>query len=62
MSDSKFERETIISYNEAEPTAHVYTASETVKRRLEKLGDVVEVNGGWEMTMPKSWVTIKAPK
>jgi hypothetical protein len=36
----RFERETVITFNEAEPTASVWTASETVYRRLNNLGYV----------------------
>jgi len=34
----RFERETIITFNEAESSASVWTASETVYRRLKNLG------------------------
>ena len=34
---SKYEKETIISFNEAETTATVYTCSSRVKKRLEEL-------------------------
>jgi hypothetical protein len=36
----RFERETVITFNEAEPSASVWTASETVYRRLKNLGYV----------------------
>jgi hypothetical protein len=36
----RFERETVITFNEAEPSASVWTASETVYRRLKKFGYV----------------------
>lgn len=34
----RFERETVITFNETESSASVWTASETVYRRLKKLG------------------------
>jgi len=34
----RFERETVIKFNEAEPSASLWTASETVYRRLKSLG------------------------
>jgi len=37
MRLSKLERETIISFNEAESTANVYTCSTAVKKRLAEL-------------------------
>jgi hypothetical protein len=36
----RFERETVITFNEADSSASVWTASETVYRRLKKLGYV----------------------
>jgi hypothetical protein len=36
----RFERETIITFNEAESSAAVWTASETIYRRLTNLGYV----------------------
>jgi hypothetical protein len=36
----KFERETVITFNETESSASVWTASETVYRRLKNLGYV----------------------
>ena len=36
----RFERETVITFNETESSASVWTASETVYRRLKKLGYV----------------------
>jgi hypothetical protein len=37
---AKFERETVITFNETESSASVWTASETVYRRLKNLGYV----------------------
>lgn len=37
MSISRLEQETIINFNEAEPTASIYTHNGALKRRLEKL-------------------------
>jgi hypothetical protein len=36
----KFERETVITFNESESSAAVWTASETIYRRLKNLGYV----------------------
>lgn len=61
MALSRYERETIINYNEEESTANIFTASATMAKRLEKIGEVKAVSGGWELEVPKSWVTIKKP-
>lgn len=62
MALSLYEKETIINYNEAESEANIYTASPAMKKRLEKLGEVHETNGGWEINVPKSWIKIAPPR
>lgn len=56
------ERETIITFNEGESTANIYTASASMAKKLSKLGEVVETGSGWEVEVPKSWVVIRPPK
>lgn len=58
----RYEQETIVTYNEAEDEANVYTASSVMKRKLEKIGTVKACGSGWEITVPKGWVTIKPPR
>lgn len=62
MALSLYEKETIINFNEADGEANIYTASPAMKRRLEKLGEVRETNGGWELNVPKGWITVRPPK
>lgn len=62
MALTLIERETIINYNDGDSEANIYTVSPVVKKRLEKLGEVHECNGGWELNVPKSWVTVKPPR
>jgi len=62
MSFTKYEQETIINFNEAEPTAHVYTHNSKLLRRLEQLkrdrpGEVNRGHNG-DYIIPKSWVKI----
>jgi len=60
----KQERETIIIYNEADPLASVWTASEPVYRRLKKQGyEPVEDSerSAW-FEVPKKCVSIRKPK
>lgn len=61
---SPYEQETIISWNEEEPDARVYTASPKVKARLERAGlkpERVEGEGAW-FRVPRKAVRIKAGK
>lgn len=40
---TRLERETIITFNEAEPDAEIYTASKTMMRKLDKLMSQTDV-------------------
>jgi len=55
------ERETIISFNEEEETAHVWTASESVYRRLKKQGyePVEDTERSARFEVPKKCVSIR---
>lgn len=64
------ERETIITYNNAENTANCFTLSLPVRRRLlqlaEEYPDEVHINKQEEdmidVDIPKSWVKIRPPR
>lgn len=69
MSLSRIEQETIINYNEAEPTATIYTHNPALRRKLEQLctqrpGDAKRgrafSDGGAEYIVPKRWVKVNA--
>lgn len=71
MSISRLEQETIINFNEAEPTASIYTHNGALKRKLAKLAaerpaDVQHFRsfpeGAEEYTVPKRWVKVNASR
>lgn len=72
MDLSLYERETIINYNEGEPTATVYTHNRALRRRLDELAQqspedcrVDRVGHGGaaaDYTIPKAWVKIRPPR
>lgn len=71
MSISRLEQETIINFNEAEPTASIYTHNGALKRKLAKLAaerpaDVQHSRsfpeGAEEYTVPKRWVKVNASR
>lgn len=71
MYVSRLEQETIIGFNEAEPTASVYTHNGALKRKLEKLARErpadVQLSrrypeGAVEYTIPKRWVRVNATR
>lgn len=72
MELSLYERETIINFNEAEPTATVYTHNRALRRRLDELTqqrpedcrvDRVGHDGvATDYTVPKTWVKIRTPR
>ena len=65
---TNYERETIISFNEAESTANIYTHNGALLRKLEKLAQERPEGGRLEKisrfgpaadyTIPKTWVKI----
>lgn len=69
MTLTRLEQETIICFNEAEPTAEVFTYNGRMLRDLEKLAgdrpdDVKHLsdndNGASTYRVPKKWVKIRA--
>lgn len=71
MKLSRYERETIILYNEADSNASIYTHNEKLQRQLKKLHEKYpelvypgEKNGsgGLSYTLPKKWVRIVPPQ
>ena len=65
---TNYERETIISYNEAEKTANIHTHNKTLRRKLEQLAaerpeecrlkKVSRFYEAVDYTVPKAWVKI----
>lgn len=70
MTDlNKYERETIINYNEGEQTASVYTYNRALQNKLNKLlgtePDISIMRSGEEWTeylVPKKWIKISPPR
>ena len=71
MNIPKEERETIITYNEAEPVANVYTMNGALIRKLEGLtesrpGEARRVknhpDGAQEYEVPKKWIKVQSPR
>ena len=71
MSVSKIEQETVILFNEAEPTASVYTYNGALKRKLSGLCDIRPTEarqtrddgrGGLTFEVPKRWIKVNASR
>lgn len=71
MALTNLEKETIICFNEAEPTAEIFTYNGRMLRDLSKLAEerpdeakMVRDNGNGGMTyrVPKKWVKIRASR
>ena len=71
MKISRLEQETIITFNEAEATANIYTHNAALIRKLEALAgsrpDEVQrarsyPDGGREYIVPKRWVKVQPPR
>lgn len=66
---SNYERETIINFNEAEPTASVYTCNRRLQNKLNKLVGVnpnISVHREDEESVtyqvPKNWIKVSPPR
>lgn len=71
MKLTRAEQETIITFNEADSTAEVFTYNSRMQRTLARLagtrpGEVTHIKtspeGGTTYTTPKGWVKIKPPR
>ena len=71
MKMSKYEKETIFFYTEAEPTAGIFTYNVALKRQLAALceshPDQVRLtmdngHGGQNYELPKKWIKISPPR
>lgn len=71
MNIPKEERETIITYNEAEPVASVYTMNGALIRKLEGLTESRpdearrvknHPDGAQEYEVPKKWIRVQPPR
>lgn len=71
MHIPRIERETIITFNEAEPTANVYTMNPALQRKLARLAqecpDSVKLSSTFkdfavEYTVPKKSIKVNKPR
>lgn len=71
MQLSRYERETIILFNEAESTASVFTCNKILLKQIQMLcekyptlvhQDKNKGTGGLSYTLPKKWVKIVPPQ
>lgn len=71
MKLTRYEKETIINFNEAEATANIYTHNGGLIRKLDALADQRPEDakrgrsfpdGGREFTIPKHWVKVNASR
>lgn len=71
MALSKLEKETIITYNEAEAEAEIYTYNRPLQRKLEKLAQerpeevkilCADKTGSKTFRLPKKFVTVRASR
>ena len=67
MSLSRYEQETVITFNEAEPSATVYTYNGRLKRKLaaafhDRPGEIAlihqDMTGAVQYSIPKKWVKV----
>lgn len=66
---TSYERETIINFNEEEPTANVYTFNRRLRNKLSKIAKenpdcqiVKETEDYTEFIVPKKWTKVSPPR
>lgn len=68
---SRYEQETIVNFNEEEPTATVYTYNKSFQRKLQVLSEKFlkdvrliadDQHGGVTYIIPKKWIKINPPR
>ena len=74
MNYSRLEQETIINFNEEEPSARIYTFNRSLQTKLRKLAadrlDECQLdpdqrltgNGAAAFIVPKTWIKVRPPK
>lgn len=62
MRLSKIEKETIITFNEAEATANVYSTSDVWIRKIKKIKGHRKFSIGYEVDVPKNWIKVSPPR
>jgi len=70
MSDKNLERETHVTFNDEEPTAHLFTCHKRIWSKMEKYGinpdryheDKEGKIFAMSYEIPKSWVSIRRPR
>lgn len=59
---SKLEKETVITFNEAEATANVYSTSDVWIRKIKKIKGYRKFSIGYEVDVPKNWIKVSPPR
>lgn len=69
MALTKYEKETVINFNEEESTASIYTHNERLRNRLAEFAAksndcclVKKDDGCDEYKVPKSWIKVSCPR
>lgn len=59
---SKIEKETVITFNEAEATANIYSTSDVWIRKIRKIKGHRKFSIGYEVDVPKNWIKVSPPR
>lgn len=58
---TRYEKETIITFNEAEDTANIYSTSDVWIRKIKAIKGSRKYSIGYEVDVPKSWIRLQRP-
>lgn len=59
---SRFEQETIITFNAADDTANIYSCDPVWVRKIQKIKGSRKYSIGMEVDVPKKWIKITKPR
>lgn len=62
MGLSRYEQETIITFNAAEKTANIYSSDPVWARKIQKIKGSRKYSIGYEVDVPKNWIKVSPPR
>ncbi len=58
---TRVEKETIITFNELDATANIYSASDVWIRKIRNIKGSRQCSIGFEVDVPKGWIRVQKP-
>lgn len=59
---SRYEQETIITFNAGEKTANIYSSDPVWAKKIQKIKGSRKYSVGYEVDVPKNWIKVAPPR